>query len=202
MVIGLVGKSCSGKNEVGKVLQKLGLEVWDLDEIAHDGLEVNANAIEALFGAKAVRREKGKVIVDRKVISDVVFSDPSMRTKLEGILYPWLEAKAVKWAKDNPNEVLVLNGALLYRAGFNKICDSVIYVEASFGTRLKRAIKRDGVTEEQFKKREASQEDVDYKVVDYGVPVYLVSTEDGDMDKLCQQVFNICDTLGIVKKRT
>ena len=202
MVIGLVGKSCSGKNEVGKVLQKLGLEVWDLDEIAHDGLEVNANAIEALFGAKAVRREKGKVVVDRKVISDVVFSDPSMRTKLEGILYPWLEAKAVKWAKDNPNDVLVLNGALLYRAGFNKICDSVIYVEASFGTRLKRAIKRDGVTEEQFKKREASQEDVDYKVVDYGVPVYLVSTEDGDMDKLRQQVFNICDTLGIVKKRT
>lgn len=202
MVIGLVGKSCSGKNEVGKVLQKLGLEVWDLDEIAHDGLEVNANAIEALFGAKAVRREKSKVIVDRKVISDVVFSDPSMRTKLEGILYPWLEAKAVKWAKDNPNDVLVLNGALLYRAGFNKICDSVIYVEASFGTRLKRAIKRDGVTEEQFKKREASQEDVDYKVVDYGVPVYLVSTEDGDMDKLRQQVFNICDTLGIVKKRT
>ena len=202
MVIGLTGKSCSGKNEAGSILARAGLEVWDLDEIAHDGLEVNADAIGALFGAKAVRRERGKVIVDRKVISDVVFSDPSMRTKLEGILYPWLEAKAVKWANDNPNDVLVLNGALLYRAGFNKICDDVIYVEASFETRLKRAIKRDGVTEEQFKKREASQEDVDYKVVDYGVPVYLVSTEDGDMDKLRQQVFNICDTLGIVKKRT
>ena len=202
MVIGLVGKSCSGKNAVGRILQKLGLEVWDLDEIAHDGLEVNADAVCALFGPKAVHRENGKVIVDRSVISDVVFSDPLMRTKLEGILYPWLEKKAIKWATDNPNDVLVLNGALLYRSGFNRLCDSIIYVEASFETRLKRAIKRDGVTEEQFKKREASQEDVDYKVVDYGVPVYLVSTEDGDMDKLRQQVFNICDTLGIVKKRT
>ena len=197
MVIGLVGKSCSGKNTVGEILRRKGLEVWDLDVMAHDGLEANADAIASLFGSKAVRRENGNVIVDRKVISDVVFSDSTMRTKLEGILYPWLKEKVLKWVDENPKGVLFINGALLFRSGFNRLCDGVIYVDADFETRLRRAIIRDGITEEDFRRREASQEDVDYRVVDYGVPLYVISSEDSDMDKLSQQVFNICDKLGI-----
>ena len=51
MIIGLTGKSCSGKNHVGKILQEIGLEVWDLDKMAHDGLDANSDAIIKLFGS-------------------------------------------------------------------------------------------------------------------------------------------------------
>ena len=189
MVIGLTGKSCSGKNVVGGILKKLGLEVWDLDEMAHEGLEENAKEIKALFGPE--------VGTDRKAIGRIVFADPVMRTKLEGILYPWLRERILDRAGTKPDEVLVINGALLYRSGFNRLCDCVIYVDASYGVRLSRAMQRDSVTEEAFKLREESQSDVDYTSVDYGVPLYVVSNEEGDMDKLSQQVFNICDNLGI-----
>ena len=89
----------------------------------------------------------------------------------------------------------MINGALLYRSGFNRLCDYVIYVDASFYVRQKRALMRDGITEEAFGLREKSQEDVDFRCVDYGVPLGVVSNEEADMDKLRQQVFNIYDKL-------
>ena len=195
MIIGLTGKSCSGKNLVGKILQEMGLEVWDLDKVAHDGLDANSEAIIKLFGQKVVHQIDGRKCFDRKTIAGIVFSDPQMRTKLEDILYPWLKGLVVSWKKSHPDGSLVINGALLYRSGFNRLCDYVIYVDASFYVRQKRALMRDGITEEAFGLREKSQEDVDFRCVDYGVPLGVVSNEEADMDKLRQQVFNIYDKL-------
>ena len=195
MIIGLTGKSCSGKNCVGEILHERGLEVWDLDEVAHDGLDANADAIIKLFGKGVVKKVDGKQSFDRKAISDIVFADPSMRTKLEGIIYPWLKGLVLKWKVSHPDGSLVLNGALLYRSGFNTLCDYVIYVDASYYVREKRAIKRDGITAEEFRLREKSQEDVDFRCVDYGVPLGVISNDEGDMDKLRQQVFNIYNKL-------
>lgn len=199
MIIGLVGKSCSGKNCVAQVLEEKGILVWDLDVMCHEGLVENAPAVREAFGDEAVSVSDGKVTVSRSAIGKVVFSDPSKRAALELILYPWLEGKIRQWDSDNPGGVLVINGALLYRAGFHRLCSAVIYVDAPYETRLSRAMKRDGITEEAFSLREKSQTDVDYRDVDYGVPVYVVTNDEFNFDKLNRQVFIICDRLGILK---
>ena len=188
MIIGLVGKSCSGKNVVGDLLEKKGILVWDLDKRCHDGLEENAVAVVKAFGSTS-----------RKEIGKIVFSDPSKRAELEAILYPYLERKILAWKDSNPGKVLVINGALLYRAGFHRLCDAVIYVDASYEIRLSRAKERDGLSEEAFLLREKSQADVDYRDVDYEVPVYVVNNDELNFDKLNRQVFIICDKLGILK---
>ena len=77
MIIGLVGKSCSGKNCVGGILEKAGILVWDLDVMCHEGLVENADAVRDAFGNEAVSVSDGKVSVSRHVIGKVVFSDPS-----------------------------------------------------------------------------------------------------------------------------
>ena len=199
MIIGLVGKSCSGKNFVGGILEKAGLLVWDLDVMCHEGLVENADAVREAFGPEAVSVSDGKVSVSRHVIGKVVFADPSKRAALELILYPWLENKIKQWDADNPDGVLVINGALLFRAGFHRLCSAVIYVDASYEVRLSRAMERDGITEEAFQLREKSQTDVDYRDVDYGVPLYVVTNDEFNFDKLNRQVFIICDRLGILK---
>lgn len=199
MIIGLVGKSCSGKNCVGGILEKAGILVWDLDVMCHEGLVENADAVRDAFGPEAVTVSDGKVSVSRRVIGKVVFADPSKRAALELILYPWLENKIRQWDADNPDGVLVINGALLFRAGFHRLCCAVIYVDASYEVRLSRAMERDGITEEAFQLREKSQTDVDYRNVDYGVPLYVVTNDEFNFDKLNRQVFIICDKLGILK---
>ena len=58
-------------------------------------------------------------------------------------------------------------------------------------------MSRDGISEEAFRLREQSQSDVDFRDVDYGVPLEVVTNNNTHMDKLNQQVFNICDRLGM-----
>ena len=195
MVIGLTGKSCSGKNYVGRVLEGIGLEVWDTDRMCHDGLNENIRAIVSEFGEGVVQGAE----VSRPALGKIVFSDPERRKALENILYPWLREKIEEWIKRNPEGILVLNGALLYRAGFCELCNCVIYVDASYETRLRRTIGRDGLDEKTFMLREQSQQDVDFRDVTYPVTLYIVSNNDSNSREVNRQIFDICDKLGITR---
>ena len=195
MVIGLTGKSCSGKNYVGRVLEGIGLEVWDTDRMCHDGLNENIRAIVSEFGEGVVQGAE----VSRPALGKIVFSDPERRKALENILYPWLREKVEEWIKRNPEGILVLNGALLYRAGLCELCNCVIYVDASYETRLRRAIGRDGLDENTFMLREQSQQDVDFRDVTYPVTLYIVSNNDSNSGEVNRQIFDICDKLGITR---
>lgn len=191
MLIALTGKSCSGKNQVGAILQELGLQVWDLDNLAHDGLKANANAIISAFGPEIVHQSNGATEISRRALSDIVFKDSQKRTQLESILYPWIKEKILAYDNEYPSEILVINGALIYRSGLSKLCSCVIFVDAPYQVRLQRAIVRDNLTEDKFALRENSQFDVDYRDVDYGVPLHVLRNDEPCMDKLRQQVFNI-----------
>ena len=194
MVIGLTGKSCSGKNYVGHVLEGIGLEVWDTDRMCHDGLNENIRAIVSEFGEGVVQGE----IVSRPALGRLVFADPERRRALENILYPWLRRKVEEWIAGNPDGILVLNGALLYRAGFCDMCECVIYVDASYETRLRRAMERDGLDEKAFMLREMSQQDVDFRDVTYPVTLYIVSNNGSNSEEVNRQIIDICDRLGVV----
>jgi dephospho-CoA kinase len=52
--------------------------------------------------------------------------------------------------------VIVIDAPLLFEAGWDKLCDKVLYVDAPRDLRLERAIAR-GWSAEQFAAREASQ---------------------------------------------
>ena len=194
MVIGLTGKSCSGKNYVGQVLEGIGLEVWDTDRMCHDGLNENIRAIVSEFGEGVVQGSE----VSRPALGKIVFSDSERRKALEDILYPWLRKKVEEWIAGNPDGILVLNGALLYRAGFCDLCECVIYVDASYETRLRRAMERDGLDEKAFMLREMSQQDVDFRDVTYPVTLYIVSNNESNSEEVNRQIFDICDRLGVV----
>ena len=173
MLIGLVGKSCSGKNYVGTMLERMGFEVLDLDVLGHEGLSANADAIESV-------------------------DDPSLRKALEDILYPWMERRILEHEALRGGSVLVLNGALLHRAGIDRLCKAVIYVDAPYEVRLKRAFERDGISEEAFQKREAAQEDVDFRDNAYRCPVFVVENGFGaEKRELNRQIVEICDRIGI-----
>ena len=198
MVIGLTGKSCSGKNYVGKILSSKGLEVWDTDRMCHDGLNDNINAIVSEFGEGVLEKTKEGTVVSRPALGKLVFSDPAMRKALEDILYPWLRQKIVYWMEKNPDGILVLNGALLYRAGFCGFCSFVIYVDADYEVRFGRAAERDGIDEQAFMLREKAQQDVDFRDVDYPVPLYVITNNDSNLDEVNRQITDMCVKLNVV----
>lgn len=202
MLIGLVGKSCSGKNFVGDILSSAGVLVWDMDKMCHDGLYENLDAIKSTFGENVVHRSSSGVVVSRAEIGRIVFRDPSKRTALEDILYPWLKQKVLQWKSANPDGVLVINGALLYRSGFDSMCDGIVYVDAPYETRLARARRRDAVSSEDFERREAAQADVDFRSVTYRAPLYVIVNDGDNLDELNRQVFAMCDKFAIIYRRS
>ncbi len=159
-IIGLSGKSCSGKNYVGKHIAGKGFEVWDLDRKAEEIREEKRDEIIKAFGTE-----------DRREIGKIVFSNPEKRKALENIIYPELE----KRIKDHDG-ILVINGATIHRAGMDKLCSFLIYTDAPYEVRLFRAMMRDGVSAEEFKLRDQAQADVDPKDNAYRCPVYIFDT--------------------------
>ena len=72
-----------------------------------------------------------------------------------------LKAELDRFAADG-GKVVVLDAALLFEAGWQILCDLVVFVDSSRETRLKRAQSR-GWSEAEFTQREAAQWPVEDK---------------------------------------
>ena len=192
MVIGLTGKSCAGKDEVASILSSLGFYVIDEDRLGHEALDANREALIATFGDAILTNGS----VDRKKLGPLVFSDKDKLRLLEAISHPWMVSETVRRAKEAEAKGLnvVINAAILKRLGLDSISDEILFVDAPFAIRAKRAEARNGTKIEDFEKRERNQEDIVSIFETFGGKLVKV-INDGDKPTLYRQVKEYCDTI-------
>ncbi len=192
-VIGLIGGVASGKSWVAAEFQRLGAVVLDADRMGHEVL--TESDIQA-----AVRNRWGSAVfhplgeIDRATVARIVFapppSGPPELAFLEALTHPRIAAKLrnqidrLNAEKSTP--AVILDAPILLKAGWNRYCDQVVFVDASHVVRLARAKQR-GWTEEQFSAREQAQESLDYKRSQAG----LVIDNSGTAENTRQQVATI-----------
>jgi dephospho-CoA kinase len=167
-VIGLLGGVASGKSLVAEQFRRLGAAVLDADRIGHEVLllpEVR-EAIRKHFGDKVFRSD-GEV--DRKALGRIVFASPPAGprklTFLEQLTHPEIRRRLRDEFKQmalNGVPAAMLDAPVMLKAGWDKLCDVIIYIDAPDETRLKRAMSR-GWTAEEFAAREAAQDSLDLK---------------------------------------
>jgi dephospho-CoA kinase len=162
LILGLVGGIASGKSVVANYLRDLGAVVLDADKAGHAVLR--EPAIIA-----ALRNHWGDGILDasgqvsRRAVAKIVFGpgQEAERKFLEELTHPRIEAllqqelEAIRNAPDPP-PVVAIDAALLFEAGWDKLCDKILFVDAPRDIRLERAVAR-GWSTEQFAAREAAQ---------------------------------------------
>ena len=192
MVIGLTGKSCAGKDEVASILSSLEFYVIDEDRLGHEALDANREALIATFGDAILTNGS----VDRKKLGPLVFSDKDKLRLLEAISHPWMVSETVRRAKEAEAKGLnvVINAAILKRLGLDSISDEILFVDAPFAIRAKRAEARNGTKIEDFEKRERNQEDIVSIFETFGGKIVKV-INDGDKPTLYRQVKEYCDTI-------
>jgi dephospho-CoA kinase len=178
--IGLVGGVASGKSLVAQQLHELGAAVLDADRAGHDVLrmpEVEA-AIRQRWGPQVFGSDDR---VDRRRLADVVFAQEERQTAgdgcvdgapsrgelayLEQLTHPRIGQLMVEQAQQAVAagaRCLVLDAPLLLKAGWDKFCDKVVFVDVPREVRLARARGR-GWTEAEFTQRENSQESIEMK---------------------------------------
>lgn len=195
MRIAITGNIGSGKSVFSSFAEKNGFSVLKADDISKQILstdpEVRKEIIKA-FGDQSYKNNKPDV----KYLAQKVFSDPARLNKIESILHP----RVIKSINDSmqriqkENKTVFVEAALIYEANMEKIFDYVVLITSKRELRLKRKLKN-GISEEDFIKRESSQiaEDEKRKRADF------IFANDGTMNDL-QSKFNLMLlTLGIGK---
>jgi dephospho-CoA kinase len=158
--IGLTGGIACGKSTLAEALRARGWHVIDTDQIAHrllaPGAEVWKNVVDA-FGPSILQPDKS---IDRKVLGRLVFADPLLRAKLNGITHPairsvWQREREER-ARTHPTHSLAVMIPLLFECELAPMFSAVWSVGASRPVQLRRLVAR-GFTPEEAAQRVASQ---------------------------------------------
>jgi dephospho-CoA kinase len=155
--VGITGGIGSGKTYVCTVFEKMGVPVFYADEEAKKISEsdVVVSKIVETFGASILRADNK---VDRKKLSEYVFSNPAELQKLNAIIHPLVKKRFENWLQENRDKKYILKeAAILFEPGLDKEMDSIITVVADKETRIERVKKRSNLTEEAIGKIMASQ---------------------------------------------
>ena len=168
-VIGILGGIASGKTFVAKQFEELGAVVLDVDAIAHHVL-AEREVIKALrerWGPHVVNAE-GEI--DRAAVAELVFAEGTTGSReldyLERITHPRIgervQRRLAELAESENVVAVVLDAAVMLKAGWDEFCDRIVFIASSRKQRLERVLQR-GWSEADFAAREAAQESLDEK---------------------------------------
>ncbi len=162
LVIGLTGGIGTGKSEVAGLLQSLGAEVIDADQVGHEAYTPNSEswcAVVNAFGEEILRPD-GQI--DRGRLGAIVFSDPDQLEKLNGIMHPRMARMVgdkIEALRDKGAPAVVVEAAVLFEAGWDSLVDEVWTTDSPVELVIERLQARNGMGEEEVMRRINSQMD-------------------------------------------
>lgn len=186
--IAITGGIGSGKSTVMKILQNKGYKVYSCDEV------YSVLITERAFLAKLCA-EFGNILdnndgLDRKKLSEIVFSDANKLKRLNELTHPAIYQKMFTLAAEN-NCTCFFEVPLLFEDGKENLFDEVIVVLRDREKRISEVIKRDNLSMEEVQKRVINQ--VDYDNLNFAK--YYVIHNNGNLMQLNASVDNILDKI-------
>ncbi len=162
-VIGLTGGMASGKSLVAATLRELGAEVIDADAIAREVVSLGSPAlreIAAAFGPSALRPDGS---LNRAALAARIFEDPEARRRLNAITHPPIRRRIAELLAAirvrRPDAIVVIDIPLLLDVtppGAYPL-DGIVVVYANEAAQVSRLAARDGLTEDDARRRLAAQ---------------------------------------------
>ncbi|WPX07588.1 dephospho-CoA kinase [Anaerocellum danielii] len=151
-VLGITGKICSGKSTISNILaQSYGFKVIDVDKVYHAILEENEELKKKLtdvFGEEILVSGR----IDRNRLRALVTADKSRFEVLNKITHKFIFERVSYLVLEVFKEYsIVIDAALLFEIGLNKLCSVVWFVEAEENVLIERIMKRNGWSEKEIK---------------------------------------------------
>jgi len=160
LVIGLTGSIGTGKSEAARQLEALGASIISADQVGHEAYTPNTEAWEHVVSAfgDEILQDDGEI--DRRKLGTIVFSDPGQLERLNQIMHPRMAqmvADKVEVLRGQGVEVVVLEAALLFEAGWDSLVEEVWTTDSPEQAVIERLKVRNGMSEEEARKRMSSQ---------------------------------------------
>ena len=188
ITIGITGGVGAGKSTVLDFLeQEYQAYVMKADEIGHLVMEPGQSCYEpviALFGKQVIKNDK---TIDRRLVSDVVFSHPDMLEKLNHIIHPAVKEylrRQLALKKEEGQRICVVEAALLLEDHYEEFCDTVWYIHTDSEIRIRRLMESRGYTREKSMSIIASQAPEEF----FRTHTDYVVTNNTDLEDTWQQI--------------
>ena len=155
-VVGLTGGIGSGKSTVAGMLEQLGAAILSADLTGHEVYAPGRPAWQEIadaFGRDVVATD-GEI--DRAKLRNIVFSDPKELARLNAITHPRMKEmmrEKIEVLGRGGAEVVVLEAALLFDAGWDDLTDEVWVTVTPPRVAAERAAQRSGIPVEQVLER-------------------------------------------------
>ena len=154
--VGLCGGIGSGKSTAARLFSSLGVPVYVADDRAKSLMVSSTeliSQISAAFGAECYTDGK----LNRSYLAAQVFSDNAKLKLLNSIVHPAVCRDFVRWAEEQSAEYVVVESAILFESGLDKVVDASVAVVVDSNVALERAMARDGASREAIEARMAVQ---------------------------------------------
>lgn len=159
-ILGLIGGMGSGKSRIAMEFAKHGGRIISGDQAGHEALrqpDIKARLVER-WGSK-ILDANGEI--DRRTVAGLVFNNDEERKTLEALVFPFIEQRfreeSAKARQDPAVRFVVLDAAIMLEAGWNNVCDRLVYVDSPRMLRLHRLAEQRGWREEEVTAREKAQ---------------------------------------------
>lgn len=197
----VTGRMAAGKNFVSSFFERKGFLSIDADKLVHKVIDLKTSEILEVFEpyAKDFNRTSSVPVVlknpdgklNRRELGRLLFCNPELLCKQEALIYPALAQETERILRENPEKNIILNATVLYKIPeMLNLCSKIIFVDAPFFTRLKRARKRDKMPFRQIIARFRTQKNLFDEYFKSGIPVLKVNNS-GSGEKLFSQLEKI-----------
>lgn len=156
--IGITGGMGSGKSYVCRILHEMGFPVFDCDTEAKRIMETSPLVIAGLkrLVGEQVYTEEGKI--NKPVMSAFLFADAEHAEAVSSVVHPAVGQGFSEFVDTNKNaKACVMESAILIESGLTPLVDKMVCVTAPLELRVRRVQLRDGLDEENIRKRIARQ---------------------------------------------
>lgn len=169
--LAITGNMGSGKSVVSRMLEIMGVPVYDCDSRAkalmqHDALMVKA--LKRMFGEECYNSDGS---LNRPWLAAQIFTDKENVARVNALVHPRVKEDFLLWAESAGSDIVAVESAILYESGMAETVDKVLLVWADKETAVQRVMRRGGLAREQVLSRLQNQMSVDELLLlsDYAV---------------------------------
>ena len=161
--IAITGGIGSGKSYISHILQEYGIPIYNTDDEAKR-LMVSDEGIRRDLVALLGEEVYVQGTLNKSLLASYLFADAENASRINGIVHPRVKLDFCRWLEQHTDkEIVGMECAILFEAGFDDAVDAVVMVYAPETLRVERAMKRDHATETQIRARIAAQLDDEEK---------------------------------------
>jgi len=157
LIIGLTGGIGSGKSEVSRRFEALGITLVDADLVARDVVLPGKPALESIrthFGTDILFPDSS---LNRAKLREIIFTEPAEKEWLEQLLHPLINQQIREQLALSTSAYAILSSPLLLETQQHLLVDRILVVDTSEMLQIERASKRDTNQEAQIKAIMATQ---------------------------------------------